>query len=301
MFAGGGCVALLRSQNKEIREQKNQISQQKEEIENKNTILNETYQLLAIKNKDITDSLKYARNIQQAILPDKETVKKLLPDSFILFIPKDYVSGDFYWVEENWGKTYFAAADCTGHGVPGAFMSIVGYNLLNKAINENYLFKPSDILSYISKGFQDTIRKHNKEYFLKAGMDIALCSLDVKKMRLEYSGAFNSLYIARNGELLKYKADLYPIGRALEPKENYTNHEIELQANDIIYVFSDGFSDQFGGPNDRKFMTKRMKEAFLKICQMPLEQQRDELEAIFYKWKKGNEQIDDVLVFGIKV
>lgn len=292
---------LLRKQNGEIREQRNQISSQKEEIENKNTILNETYQLLALKNKDITDSLKYARNIQEAILPDNNHVKKLLPKSFILFLPKDYVSGDFYWVEENWGKVFFAAADCTGHGVPGAFMSIVGYNLINKAITDQYLFKPSDILAYISKGFQISLSKHSKEYFLKAGMDIALCSLDKKQMTLEYSGAFNSLYIVRNGELIQYKADLYPIGRELEPKENYTNHVVQLQKNDMIYIFSDGFSDQFGGPHDRKFMTKRMKSALLAIYHLPPEQQKDRLEEIFYKWKKGNDQIDDVLVFGVRI
>ncbi len=292
---------LLHSHNDAIKSKNDQIGKHKKEIEEKNKVLTQTHKLLSLRNKEITDSLRYAQNIQEAILPADEKILRFLPKSFIMYIPKDYVSGDFYWVDHNWERTYFAVADCTGHGVPGAFMSIVGHNLLNSAVNEHYIHKPADILEYISKEFKKSIKRNNDNCVFKAGMEIGVCNFDPKNMILEFAGAFHSLIHIRDKEVKKIKGDLIPIGKDSETEGDFTSHQINLQTGDMIYLFTDGFSDQFGGGDKRKFMRKRLINLFNEISHLQPSQQKQKLEEAYYNWKGDNQQVDDILVFGIKI
>jgi len=259
------------------------------------------------KNKDITDSIKYAQRIQKAILPANDYVKKLLPEHFIIYLPKDIVSGDFYWVESKNDKVLFSAVDCTGHGVPGAFMSIVGRNLLNQAVNEYNITKPSEILNYLNNGVIETFKhsqgKNDKNSDVKDGMDLALCCLSNNFTKIEYAGAYNPLYLIRNNEVIHYKADVYPIGTPFNEKlKTFTNTEIALNKGDTIYVFSDGYVDQFGGGAVRKkYTSKRFRETLLEIQELSMEQQKNKLIKAFEDWKGNTNQIDDVLIIGIRV
>jgi serine phosphatase RsbU (regulator of sigma subunit) len=257
--------------------------------------------LLVQKNKDILDSITYAKRIQQAILPTDRFMNEVLPDSFVLYKPKDIVSGDFYWVSQ-WGdKTMFAAVDCTGHGVPGAFMSIVGQNILNQAVNEHGLSKPNLILNALNKGVSRTLG-NDEEKQIKDGMDIALCSLDKKNMILEFAGAFNPLWILRNNEIIEVKGNKFPIGSFLDNTiQNFVNKEIPLQKGDLIYVFTDGYADQFGGPKGKKFKYKNIKKLLLENCKESLSRQREILDSALEEWKGELEQIDDILIMGVKI
>lgn len=201
------------------------------------------------------------------------------------------------------GAIYFAAVDCTGHGVPGAFMSIVGSNILNAAVHEEHLKTPAEILNYLSKGVHATLQKDDDKK-VKDGMDLTLCKLDMKNMKVEYAGAYNPLVLVRNGEAVQHKVDVYPIGQPFTEKfPSYNNIMIELQKGDAIYVFSDGFQDQFGGPRGKKFMKKQLRETMAEMHNLPMEEQRDFLQKTFEDWKKvGNKgQIDDVIIFGVRI
>ncbi|MFL5754109.1 MAG: PP2C family protein-serine/threonine phosphatase [Bacteroidia bacterium] len=266
-------------------------------VAKKNSIQN----LLAQKNKDITDSITYAKRIQQAILPPDNLVKRLLPESFILYKPKDIVSGDFYWVAE-WGEhILFAAVDCTGHGVPGAFMSIVGQNMLNQTVNEHGLYKPNLVLNSLNKAVARTLGRDANNR-IKDGMDIALCSLDKKKMLLEFSGAFNPVWILRGEEIFEIKGNKFPIGSFLDNTvQNFDCHEFALQPGDRVYVFTDGYADQFGGPKGKKFKYKNIKKLLLESRNLSMPEQRAVLEKTLEDWKGKLEQIDDVLVMGVRV
>lgn len=276
------------------------INSQKEELEEK--------------NKNITASITYASRIQQAILPPSQQIGKLLPGSFILYLPKDIVSGDFYWVEEKNEKVFFAAVDCTGHGVPGAMMSVVGFNGLNKALNIQDCEHPGDILASLNNTVSDSLRKWG-ETDVHDGMDLALCSLDFRTGLLEYAGAYNSLYLIRHCkdkedpenemvldgyELVEIKADKKPIGSYTEDAP-FTNHSFQLEKGEGLYIFSDGFADQFGGKNERKYMYRNFKKFLLSIYQLPASQQREKLEEEFLNWKGDVGQIDDICVIGLKL
>ncbi|MDP4267376.1 MAG: tetratricopeptide repeat protein [Bacteroidota bacterium] len=267
-----------------------------------NLLLEHKNKIIAKKNKDILSSIEYAKIIQQAILPSKELIKKLLPESFILYKPKDIVSGDFYWVQQKNGKIYFAAADCTGHGVPGAFMSIIGHDLLDQALNDKYLSRPSDILNYISLGIHETFHNNGDEDTVKDGMDIALCALDMNTLKLEYSGAYNPLHLIRNKDLQEFKGERIQIGLKINSEiAGFNTQEIQLIKGDTLYVFSDGYSDQFGGTNGKKFMAKRFRETLLKIQDLPIEDQGIKLNEIFQEWRGDQEQVDDILIMGVRV
>jgi serine phosphatase RsbU (regulator of sigma subunit) len=259
------------------------------------------------KNKDITDSIKYAQRIQRAILPSSDFVKKYLPEYFFVYVPKDIVSGDFYWVEHKENKTLFSAVDCTGHGVPGAFMSIVGRNLLNQAVNEYNITKPSEILNYLNNGVIETFKhsqgQNDRNNDVKDGMDLALCCLSDDFSKLEYAGAYNPLYLIRNNEVIHYKADVYPIGTPFSEKlKTFTNYEINLNKGDTIYIFSDGYVDQFGGGlNRKKFSSKRFRETLIEIQPFSMAEQKKKLIKIFEEWKGPISQLDDVLIIGIRV
>ncbi len=272
------------------------------ELAIKNEKIELAYNIIEDQHKDIKDSINYAKRIQEAILPPDNFIKQSLPQSFVLYKPKDIVSGDFYWVEP-WGeKILFAAVDCTGHGVPGALMSIVGYNLLGKAVNELGLSRPALILNSLSKGIGKTLRQTGSESEVKDGMDIALCSLDLKTNLLEYAGAYNPLYIVRNGLLMETPSDKNPIGTYTNGLvENYTNHEIQLQKGDSIYIFTDGYADQFGGENGKKFKYKSLKDLFISIQDKSMEEQKVILDQTLINWKGNLEQVDDILIMGVRI
>ncbi len=287
------------SENERILEAKviertEEVVRQKEEIETQN-------QELEVLFKHVTDSIKYAKRIQEAILPPDSLVRRLLPNSFVLYKPKDIVSGDFYWVDEKDGKTMYAAVDCTGHGVPGAFMSIVGYNLLKHVVNKN-ITTPSFILDGLNDGVSETLHHGHEESHAKDGMDISLCTIDFNKLELQFAGAFNPLFIIRRNELIQVKADKFPIGYFLgEEKKKFTNHIIQLERGDCIYTFSDGYADQFGGANGKKFMAKHFRDLLLEIHKEPIHLQKEILNKTFEDWRGNHDQVDDILVIGLKI
>ncbi len=277
-----------------VKERTAEVVKQKEEIEKQNEKISELYE-------EVTDSIKYAKGLQEAILPPDEFVSENLPDSFILYKPKDIVSGDFYWMEKKKGKIYFAAVDCTGHGVPGAFMSIVGYNALNEALRTND--NPGSILDALNRGVSKTL--HNNSSMgttTKDGMDLALCCYDAKTKELQFAGAYNPLYLIRDGEVVQVKADKFAIGTYYEDEsKKFTNHTIQLQPNDYIYVFSDGYADQFGGPKGKKFMYKRFRDYLLTLNGKSMGTQKEFLNNTLEDWKGPLEQIDDILVIGMHI
>jgi serine phosphatase RsbU (regulator of sigma subunit) len=276
-------------------ERTEEVVRQKEEIETKNQELEVLY-------KHVTDSIKYAKRIQEAILPPDSLIKRIMPNSFVLYKPKDIVSGDFYWLDEKDGKTMFAAVDCTGHGVPGAFMSIVGYNILKHAVNNNNFTTPALILDALNEGVSETLHHGHEESNAKDGMDLSFCTIDYKSLELQFAGAYNPLYLIREGKLLQTKADKFPIGLFLgEEKRKFTNHKIQLQKGDCVYIFSDGYADQFGGPNGKKFMANHFRDLLLDVHKHPIDKQRDILNKTIEEWRGPLDQVDDILVIGLKI
>ncbi|HET6992623.1 MAG TPA: SpoIIE family protein phosphatase, partial [Bacteroidia bacterium] len=255
------------------------------------------------KNQDITDSITYALRIQKALLPAPEIRERLLPDSFILYCPKDIVAGDFYMIGEFGYDTIIAAIDCTGHGVPGAFMTFVAYDLFNEAVSEHGISEPSAILNRMRKGISRMLRQKGESYTdVKDGMDVCICKLNAEKNLLRYAGAFRPLWIFRNGSCMEIIADKFPVS-ADETNEAipFTQHEIPLSPGDVIYMFTDGYADQFGGPKGKKFKVSKLKELLVQIHKLPMNEQHDQLEKTFAEWKGNLEQLDDVLVIGIRV
>jgi ligand-binding sensor domain-containing protein/serine phosphatase RsbU (regulator of sigma subunit) len=257
---------------------------------------------LTLKNKSITDSINYAKRIQTAMLPPLKLFKSIFSSSFILFMPKDIVSGDFYWVNKLGDKIFIAAVDCTGHGVPGAFMSIIGFELFRKITNIEGLSRPSDILNRLNEDFHEIFRDIDN-VVLRDGMDVAFCSIDKKDMIVEFSGAFNPLYIIRDNKITEVKGDRFAIGldETNFKDQTFKNHIIPIQKGDIIYLFSDGFADQFGGPDGKKYKYRRFRHLLLNLHQLPMEKQHEILENNVVEWRGAQEQVDDILVIGIKV
>lgn len=287
-----------RIDNQIIRAQKQKVEEQK--------------QLVEEKNQKIWDSITYAQRIQNAIQPPPRLFKQALPDSYIIYLPKDLVAGDFFWLEEVGDTILYAVADCTGHGVPGAIVSVVCNNALNRSVREFGLREPAKILDKTRELVIETFEKSEEE--VKDGMDIALCALNKKTRQLQYAGAHNSLYLITNnaanaGEraltagyfyLTEVKADRQPIGK-YEKSTPFTNHQLQLQENDVIVLFSDGFADQFGGPDGKKFKYKPFKELLLSIHEKSMENQKTFVLRTFENWKGKEEQIDDVCVIGVRV
>jgi len=266
-----------------------------------NYALGETKKVIAEKNKEITDSINYAQRIQDAMLPAKEIKFKLFPDAFVLFEPRDVVSGDFYWFGERNRKRIIAAVDCTGHGVPGAFMSMIGNSFLNEIILEKGITSPEKVLETLREKIIEALKQKGETGENKDGMDITLCVFDDEKKCVEFSGANNPLYIIRNNELIETKGDKQPVGITFGELQPFTKHTIELQKNDCLYLFSDGYADQFGGPEKKKFKTKRLKEFLLSVHDKSMSEQEKLLLNNFTNWKGELEQIDDVLVIGIRI
>lgn len=307
----GGLLMLLILVFAFIQKRKNNI-----ELEARNKEINFQKQLVEQKNKEITDSIVYAKRIQAAILPPQKIVKQYLNQSFILYKPKDIVAGDFYWMENTGDTVLFAAADCTGHGVPGAMVSVICNNGLNRSVREHGLTDPGKILDKTRKIVIQEFEKSEDD--VKDGMDIALCSLrlDVEGLKLnkpetiallQYAGANNPLWIIRNlepqtsnFELIEIKPNKQPIGK-YDNLEPYTTHTVELQKNDTIYIFSDGFADQFGGENGKKLKAANFKKLLLSMQKENMTRQKELLDDAFGQWKGELEQLDDVCVIGVRI
>ena len=270
-----------------VKERTEEVVRQKDEI--------------AEKNESITASIEYAKRIQTAILPSNEYANEILPEHFILFRPRDIVSGDFYWMNKKDDLLILIAADCTGHGVPGAFMSMLGVSFLNEIVNRHDVTSAAVILNSLRKDIKKTLGQEGKEGEAKDGMDIALCIVDLKKMKMQYAGAYNPLYLFRNNELMEFKADRMPIGIYVKEKESFTDNDIDLQKGDVFYIFSDGYQDQFGGEDGMKFKTKNYKQFLLEIHQKPMAEQREILDTRIDEWRGRWEQVDDIIILGIRV
>jgi serine phosphatase RsbU (regulator of sigma subunit) len=262
-------------------------------------IENQKYEL-ELRDKNMTDSLIYAQRIQEAMLPSEAYFKKYLADSFVFFKPKDIVSGDFYWIGEKDEKIFVVAADCTGHGVPGALMSIIGLEIVERAINVQNIQSPAQILNLLNRDLEKTFtREKNLGTIIRDGMDLGLCVIDLKSKKIKYSGAFFPLYLIRNNSLIEIKGDKLIIG--MNPEDlSYSDSELMLQEDDIFYMFSDGYVDQFGGVEEKKFMYRRFRYLLLTIHRFPLKDQKSILEDNIRTWMGTNTQVDDLMVIGFK-
>jgi len=251
-------------------------------------------------NRKITESINYAKRIQGAILPNSKLIHRVLPESFILFKPRDVVSGDFPWFVQVKNEIFMAAVDCTGHGVPGALLSLVAYFLLNDIVRSRKITDPGKILDLLDDGVSTTLRP-DEDAGTKDGMDISLCKIDPEQRTLEYAGAHRPLYIVRNGVLEEIKGNKFPIGGGIfKNQTNFTNNKIKLNSGDSIYFCSDGFCDQFGGPKGRKFGTKQLREIIVKVHTMPMKEAMKVFDDQWETWKDNQKQTDDVLLIGVK-
>lgn len=257
--------------------------------------------MLALKNQEISDSIHYASRIQSAILPPAEYMHDVLPEHFILDKPRDIVSGDFYWLAKKENKLIVAVADCTGHGVPGAFMSMLGVAFLNEIVNQNEILKADEILNRLRLNVIKSLHQTGKEGEATDGMDISLCVIDRLSKKIQFSGANNPLYIFRNNELIELKADKMPISIHSRVNIPFTLHETDTLENDVIYLFSDGYVDQFGGNDRKKFKFKPFKNILSEIHKKPMDEQKLILEKSYNEWKGKLEQVDDILVMGIRI
>jgi serine phosphatase RsbU (regulator of sigma subunit) len=266
----------------------------------RNVELKAAYDEIEAKNHEITESIKYAERIQRAVLPPDDYLKEILPEHFILFLPRDVVSGDYYWATKKEDKIVFTAADCTGHGIPGAFMSMLGVSYLNEIVNRMNELKANEILNELRLHIMHSLHQKGAEGEQKDGMDMGLCVYDKSTGRLQFSGAYNSMYLVRNKELEELKADRMPISIHDHGKKPFTNHELQLQKNDVVYLFSDGYPDQFGGPKGKKFKYKALKELILSISGEPMSRQRKKLIRVLKDWKGDLDQVDDIIIFGLR-
>lgn len=283
---------VIRRTNKLLKEREiamAEVENQKEELETK--------------NKSITDSIHYAKRIQEAIMPSFNHFQSILPSSFVLYMPKDIVSGDFYWINETNNKIFVAAVDCTGHGVPGAFMSIIGVELLRNITNVQGINDAAEILNRLHSGVNDTFAKGvgDESVVVKDGMDVSFCVLDKENNIIQFAGAFTSLYLIRDNKIIEVKGDRYSVGMGNENEDNqFSSHFITVEPDDMIYIFTDGYVDQFGGPEGKKFKFRRFRHLLLSIHRLPLDEQQKQLKESIDEWCGNHEQVDDILIIGIK-
>jgi CheY-like chemotaxis protein/serine phosphatase RsbU (regulator of sigma subunit) len=286
--------------NKLLEKQNKQINDQKTEIEKQRDLANR-------QKKDILDSIEYASRIQNALLPPDYLLEKGLHEYFLLFKPRDVVSGDFYWMTHKDNKIIIAAADCTGHGVPGAFMSMLGIAFLNEIVNritENkhvYSLQANEILNQLRSYIIQSLHQDKDASESKDGIDIALTIIDFDNKKVQFSGAHNSLILIRDNEIIEKKADRMPVAIHKKADQSFTNHELDIKDNDMIYLFSDGYPDQIGGPKGRKFMARKFKNLLLDIHQKPMEEQKQILNEKYEEWRNGYQQLDDILIIGTRL
>ena len=317
---------IVKERTAEVTRQKEEIDLRNKDLAQKNDVLAEQKAVIEENHKSMTSSIRYAQRIQEAILPDESLIKNQIPDSFVLFLPRDIVSGDFYWFTHIKDTSIISVIDCTGHGVPGAFMSMIGYSLLNEIVNEKNILQPAQILNELKTGVINALNQQGGKMDTKDGMDMALCSIqhnaEDDTFTLQFAGAYNPIYIIskhnyeplqsfkiddegssqEDNHLFEVKGDRQPIGISLiSTQKPFTNHTIQLSKGDCIYIFSDGYADQFGGDQNRKFNYRRLKSLIVKIHHMPMLSQKDKLQQSLREWQRDHEQIDDVCVMGIKL
>ncbi|MFO0355724.1 MAG: tetratricopeptide repeat protein [Sphingobacteriaceae bacterium] len=296
----GGCLLLLGLVFFVFRGYKNK-EKTNLALEEKNKIITEKSKIVEEQHKDITDSIKYAERIQTAILPPDKLWQEILPQSFVFYNPKDILSGDFYWIEETKTHIFLAAADCTGHGVPGALVSIVNYNLLNKAVLEKELSDPAKILDQVNIWLTQALHQSYNGSHVRDGMDVAICAINKNTKVMQFAGAFNGGYLIKDGEITELVADKKPVGAFIEDDiTSFTMKEYQLTGNESVYLFSDGYADQFGGPKGKKFKYKNLQNLLLSVQDLSFKDQQKRIMSNFIEWKGTYEQTDDVLVIGFK-
>ncbi|NMC41373.1 MAG: SpoIIE family protein phosphatase [Bacteroidales bacterium] len=290
-----------RKKNQRLAESKRQIEKINSDLESKNAEILRQKEIIEQKNQAITDSIQYASRIQTAVLPPVDFLSEWWPDSFILFRPRDIVSGDFYWGRQKGSRVIAAIADCTGHGVPGAFMSMLGNAFLDEIYNTTEITDAAAILNMLRDEVINALKQKGLTGEARDGMDISLCIIDLESLKLDYAGANNPLYIVRDGQLIKKPADKMPIGIHVTDFTPFNNHTDYLKKGDMLYLFTDGYADQFGGPKGKKFMYRPLQNLLLKIHDRPAAEQKEELIRTFEEWMNGYEQVDDVLIAGIRI
>ncbi|MEE4197695.1 MAG: tetratricopeptide repeat protein [Bacteroidales bacterium] len=282
--------------------QKEEIETQKDEIEAQRDFVTRQRDQIAHQNEIITDSIEYAKRIQSALLPQDSYLEKILARHFVFMKPKNIVSGDFFWVTEKHNKTIVAVADCTGHGVPGAFMSMLGVAFLNEIVNNSSAVQPHLILNKLRNYIIESLHQEYGYSGSKDGMDMALITIDKSSLAMEYAGAYNPVFIIRNGKLHEIKGDKMPIGiHAVKVDKEFTSHQYQLQKQDVLYLFSDGYVDQFGGKDGMKLKMKPFKELLVKISREPMDKQQKALESYMEEWQGDYSQLDDMIVMGVGV
>lgn len=300
-------VKILYEKNEKITMQRDKIEVQRDEIEAQRDLVTRQKDKILEHKQSITDSIQYASRIQKAILPPDEVIKYLLPKHFILYKPRDIVSGDFYWLTHRQGEIIIVVADCTGHGVPGAFMSMLGSALLKDVVNSSNILQANQILNDLREKVILSLRQTGQTGETKDGMDISLCIINTERMRLQYAGAYQPLFLIRKGTLKEIKADKMPIGISSKAGKSFTNNEIKIFKNDSLYLFSDGYVDQFGGENGKKFLSIRFKQLLIDIQDNIMFDQKELLDQNINEWMgltglyKKYDQIDDITVLGIKI
>lgn len=290
-----------RKKNQRLAESKREIEKINADLESKNTEILKQKEIIEQKNQAITDSIQYASRIQSAVLPPADFLCEWWPENFILFRPRDIVSGDFYWGRQKGRKVITAVADCTGHGVPGAFMSMLGNAFLDEIYNTTEITDAATILNMLRDEVINALKQKGLTGEARDGMDISLCIIDLDSLRLDFAGANNPLYIIRDDQIIKIPADKMPIGIHVTDFTPFNNHTGELKKGDMLYLFTDGYADQFGGPRGKKFMYKPLQNLLLKIHNLPAAKQKDILITTFEEWMNGYEQVDDVLIAGIRI
>ncbi|MBC7865652.1 MAG: SpoIIE family protein phosphatase [Bacteroidia bacterium] len=265
-------------------------------LEKQNNVISE-------KNKDITDSINYAKKIQDAMLPDDKVFSAVFPENFVLFLPRDIVSGDFYWVAEKGSLKFIAVADCTGHGVPGSLMSMIGNGLLNQLILEKNITDPTEILGRMRAEIIRTLKQNESGEGTKDGMDIALCVIEKtgEIFNVKFSGANNPIFLISKGQLQEVKGNNFPVGISVGELKYFSETTCTLEKGDLLYLFTDGFADQFGGDKGKKFKYKNLRETIVANYSLEPNQQKENLKKVFDNWKGNLDQVDDVTIVGIKL
>jgi serine phosphatase RsbU (regulator of sigma subunit) len=287
-------LAEKRILEEKVRERTIEIQNQKNEIESQRDVIN-------VKNANITSSIQYASQIQNAVLPPIELIDKLLPDNFVYNKPKDIVSGDFYWITEKDNKIVFAVADCTGHGVPGAFMSLLGITFLNEIVNVEGITRSVDIVTKLREKVIHAFQQGRKDIPTSDGMDIVLCVLDPHRKKIQYTGGINNLIYIRDGKLEVVRADRISVCVLYKDSDPFTMKEFDYKTGDVFYLFSDGYPDQFGGEHDRKYFIHRFLVTLLDIHRLPMARQKEILDKNLKAWMGANVQTDDITVIGIRL
>jgi serine phosphatase RsbU (regulator of sigma subunit) len=289
---------IKKEANIKLEEKNRLISAQKDEIQKQKEIAENQRDLIAYQKKHITDSIHYAKRIQTALLPSLELFSDEI-EHFVLYKPRDIVSGDFYWVAKIDGRQVVIAADCTGHGVPGAFMSMLGVSLLNEIILNKKIIQPDQVLNVLRECIVHSLKQDVQTSGIKDGLDMCVCVIDFESNKIQFAGANNPIWIISGGQLNEIKGDKMPVA-IHDNMAPFTNHTFDLKKGDTFYIFSDGYADQFGGPQQKKILNKNFKMLLQKVQHLPMLEQGAKIDEFFEDWRKELEQIDDVCVIGIR-